>query len=60
MGFNSLVVAFIPEWWLLLTTTNQCSYNTDNQTLTLILTQTKNSNFTLLSLWKNCKTLLGL
>ena len=29
MGFNSLVVVFIPEWWLLPTTTDQCSYNTD-------------------------------
>ena len=31
MGFNSLVVVFIPEWWLLPTTTDQCSYNTDQQ-----------------------------
>ena len=28
--FNSLVVVFIPEWWLLPTTTDQCSYNTDH------------------------------
>ena len=26
---KSLVVVFIPEWWLLPTTTDQCSYNTD-------------------------------
>ena len=35
MGFNSLVVFFFPEWWLLLTTTDLHSYNTGTDNLVL-------------------------
>ena len=34
MGFNSLVVVFISERWLLPTTTDQCSYNIDHEVVT--------------------------